>query len=88
LIGRRVLDREGRSVGRLEEMRATKEGDYYVVSDFYIGPSAFIERFAARHFGLRWPGHGRGYRAWWDQLDLSDPERPRLACDRSELKKV
>jgi hypothetical protein len=88
LIGRRVLDRDGRKVGRLEEMRATREGEYYVVSEFHIGPAALIERLAVRHLGLTWPGRAHGYRASWDQLDLSDPHRPRLLCDRSELKKA
>jgi hypothetical protein len=31
---------------------------------------------------------GGGYLARWDQLDLSDPHRPRLTCSVDELSTV
>ena len=31
------------------------------------------------------PRHG-GYRVRWNQLDLDDPDRPRLTCSVTELK--
>ena len=34
--------------------------------------------------GLR----GGGYVARWDQIDLSDPDRPRLTCAVDELQKT
>lgn len=88
LLGRRVRDTSGRAVGRLEECRARREGNYWVVTEFDIGPNALLERLASRHLGVTWPGRGRGYRATWNQLNLEDPERPTLTCRVDELKKL
>jgi len=88
LIGRRVRDRDGHVVGRLEEFRARREGEYWVVTEYDIGPTALLERLAARHLGITWPGRVHGYRATWDQLALDDPERPTLTCAVDELKKI
>jgi hypothetical protein len=53
-----------------------------------------MERLAApivqsrllRALGVRHRSHGR--RARWDQMDLSDPEHPRLTCPVDELAKL
>ena len=86
LVGRRVYDAERRVVGRLEEFRATREGDAWVVSEFDIGRAALLERLAIRHFGWLPGDKPAGYRARWDQIDLSDPERPQLTVPIEELK--
>jgi hypothetical protein len=88
LLGRRVRDQNGRVVGRLEEFRARREGDYWVVAEYDIGPTALLERLAVRHLGVTWPGRVHGYRAIWDQLDVGDPDRPTLTCEVDELKKL
>ena len=85
LLGRRVRAQDGRVIGRIEELRAEREHDYYVVTEFHLGPSALIEALAVRHLGLTLPGHVHGYRVRWDQLDLSDQEHPRLTCPVEEL---
>jgi hypothetical protein len=85
LLGRRVRTLDGSVIGRIEEMRAEREHDYYVVTEFHLGPSALIERLAVRHFGLTLPGRPRGYRVRWDQLDIEDEDRPRLTCAVEEL---
>jgi hypothetical protein len=85
LVGMRVFDREGRVVGRLEEMRAEKEGAHYVVTEWHIGPAALFERLSVRHFGMHRSGRVTGYIARWDQLDLEDPARLVLTCRRDEL---
>ena len=85
LVGRRVFAMDGNAIGRLHEFRATREGEAWVVTEFDIGPDAALERLAVRHFG--WIPRKRpvGYRARWDQIDLSDPIRPRLTCPVEEL---
>jgi hypothetical protein len=53
-----------------------------------------LERLAApvlrfrllRALGLHERAHGR--RATWDQMDLSDPERPTLRCSVEELARL
>ncbi|HET7216958.1 MAG TPA: hypothetical protein VFJ02_02885 [Vicinamibacterales bacterium] len=88
LLGRQIAAVDGRVVGRIEEIVAVEEGDHYVVSEFHIGPIALLERLAVRHFGSTLPGRDRGYRARWDQVDLSDVKTPRLLCQIQDLRKA
>ena len=91
LIGKRVFALNGRSIGRLEEVRAELNArGYCFVTEFLIGSYAFLERLAAWRMGraLMRTLHLRrkeGYRVRWEQLDLSDPQRPRLLCEVGEL---
>lgn len=88
LLGRKVRADDGGIVGRIEELLAEREHDYYVVTEFHLGPSALIEALAVRHLGFTVPGRVHGYRVRWDQLDLSDPEHPRLTCSVEELERI
>lgn len=90
LLGKRVFALNGRSIGRLEEIRTAKDRGHYFVSEFLVGNYAMLERLSAWSIGralLRIFGAKReeGYRIRWDQLDLSDPGRPQLLCDVDEL---
>ena len=90
LLGEKVFALNGRPIGRLEEIRTETNRGHYFVSEFLVGNYAVLERLAAWRIGrsvLRVLGGGKreGYRIRWDQLDLSDPERPRLLCDVDEL---
>ena len=90
LLGKKVFALNGRSIGRLEELRAAKDRGHYFVSEFLVGNYAVLERLSAwsigrallRIFGAK---QEEGYRIRWDQLDLSDPSRPQLLCDVDEL---
>jgi hypothetical protein len=88
LLGRRVHDADGKLVGRLEEFRATREGEAWVVTEFDVGPAALLERLAVRHFGWLAGKRPAGYRAQWDQIDFSDPEHPRITVPRDQLKLI
>ena len=91
LIGKQVVAQNGRSIGRLEEVRAelNARGDCFV-TEFLVGSYAFLERLSAwrmaraimRTLPLR---RNAGYRVRWEQLDLSDPRRPRLLCEVEDL---
>jgi hypothetical protein len=85
LLGRRVCDARGRVIGRLQEFRATRDGDVWVVTEFDIGRTALLERLAIRHLGWVPGTQPAGYRVRWDQIDLSDAERPRLRVPVGEL---
>jgi sporulation protein YlmC with PRC-barrel domain len=82
LLGRPVRARNGRRIGRIEEVRA---GEKENVDEFLVGELALMERLAA--LGLFEPKNAkkRGYRVRWDQLDWSDPYRPRINCPVEEL---
>jgi hypothetical protein len=85
LLGRRVIAVNNQSVGRLEEFRAERQGAALVITDYVIGAAGLVERFGVG-LGLLFGRHGGGYVARWDQLDISDPEHPRLTCPVHELR--
>jgi hypothetical protein len=87
LLGRQVLAQNNRRVGRVEEFRAEKRGTGYVVIEYVIGVAGLFERLdvgVKLLFGRR----AGGYLARWDQVDISNPERPRLTCPVEELRKL
>ena len=94
LLDREVRDSSGRRAGRIEEIRARKEDEEIVVEAYHLGPDALLERLAApvvqlsifRALGLHRHAHGRRVR--WDQLDLSNPEKPVLRCPLEELARL
>jgi len=85
LLGRRVLAANGRSIGRLEEIRAERHGAGCTVTGYVIGPAGLAERLSARLFPRLLLGTRHGFIARWDQIDLSDPRHPRLLCSVEEL---
>ncbi len=87
LAGRRVRDTSGRPVGRIQSIRARRRGSDYFVEEYHLGPAAFLEGLGistAKLIGL--PIARDPVKIPWDQLDLSDPEHPRLRCTKEELK--
>ncbi len=72
LIGRKVFDESGRALGRIEEVLAIEQGSDLVVSEFHVGAGGLAERLSAYRLGhVRKPK-----RIPWQELDLSDPEKP------------
>jgi hypothetical protein len=87
LLGRQVLGRNGQPMGRIEEFHAEKRGSGCVIVGFAIGVAGLLERLGLgvkMIVGIR----GGGYVARWDQIDLTDPDRPRLACGIEDLQKL
>jgi hypothetical protein len=87
LVGRRVRALNGRPAGHLEEIRVERRGGAWVITEYHVGALALLERLAIRF--VRWPLRRiRGWRVRWDQLDVSDPRRPRLTCPLEELDRL
>lgn len=93
LIGRKVHDVNGEKVGRIEEIRAEKRTNDCLVEAYLVGASALIERLAA--WTLVRPIRGilpnsvySMYRIPWEEMDLTDPHRPRLTVPKSSLRRV
>jgi hypothetical protein len=84
LIGRVVLDRNGESAGRIQELRVDVRSSSWVVTEYVLGMGGLLERL---NVGLRLVLGARvkGRTARADQIDISDPARPRLTCRRDEL---
>jgi hypothetical protein len=89
LVGARVVDVDGRAVGRIEDFVADREEDGCTVREVHLGAEALLRRLAVSASRLPFLGwlerHAGGCRVPWDRLDLGDPERPRLTCRRDEL---
>ena len=94
LLDKEVRDPAGRRAGRIEEVRARREGTGIIVEGYHLGPAAMLERLGApvlrtrlfRALGLQKRTYGR--RAKWDQMDLSDPLHPVLRCSVDDLPKL
>ena len=93
LVGRKVLTLNNMYLGRLEEVRADVwQGECYV-EEYLVGTYAVFERLSALAIGRAILGLGRrwiktGYRVPWDKLDLSDPDKPKLKCKVTQLKRI
>jgi sporulation protein YlmC with PRC-barrel domain len=94
LLSRRVYALNGKCIGRIEEVRAETRRGECLVTEYLVGVYALFERLAASPIGrailrtLRMRRRDGGYRVAWNQLDLSDPEKPRLRCSVSELNPI
>ena len=85
LLGRRVLAGNNQAVGRLEEFRLEQRDGNEVVAQYVIGVGGLAERFGVGIRLLFGAGGNNGYVARWDQLDIADPDHPRLTCPVDEL---
>jgi hypothetical protein len=87
LLGRQMHGMNNRPIGRIEEFRGRKHGNGCSIAEYVIGPAGLFERLdlAAR---LLAGGRRRGYVARWDQVDLTDPDRPRLTCPLEDLERL
>jgi sporulation protein YlmC with PRC-barrel domain len=94
LLGTKVCDNAGSVVGRIEEIRAERGDDACLVESFMIGTSAVVQRLSAwtlvrpiKQF-LRNRNAYSVFQIDWQDMDLSDPKRPRLRIPKSEMKKA
>ena len=87
LLGRQVFAGNNRRIGRLEECCADLRDDSCVIAEYVIGVAGLFERLGVG-VKLLLGRRGGGYVARWDQLDISDPDRPRLTCALAELRRL
>ena len=86
LLGRPVLAGNNQTIGRIEEFRVDDDRRAPEIVEYVIGVAGLAERLGVG-VGLLFGRHGRGYIARWDQLDITDPERPRLTCSINDLRR-
>ena len=81
LSGRKVVDRNGKKVGHIEEIVAEYRGTELIVREVHVGRSGFAERFSLRvMMRSKKPAKLR-----WEDIDFTDPEHPRLKVAIEEL---
>jgi hypothetical protein len=74
----------------MEEVRAELHEGVASVNEFLVGTYAIFERLSAWEIGrsilgLVGSSLKSGYSVGWDQIDFTDPERPKLTCPVNEL---
>lgn len=87
LLGRKVYDPDGVRVGRIFSVLAEREGEDCVIREYHLGAAALLSRLGITALRLVGRHRHEPIRVPWDQLDLSDPEKPRLKCRTDELKR-
>jgi hypothetical protein len=87
LLGRRVLGKNNQPAGRIEEFRAETGQNGLVVNEYVIGAAGLLERLGLT-VGLLFGRRAAGHIARADQLDIRDPDHPRLTCSLAELRKA
>jgi len=87
VLGRELVGANNHRVGHIEEFRAERRGDAWVSTGVCVGLAGALERLdvAAR---LLFGGKRRGYFARWDQLDVSNPLKPRLTSPIDQLEEI
>ena len=80
LLNRRVRAKNGKVVGRIQELRVEQRGDRYEVLEYVLGVGGLLERWAIGYFRTE------ALVARWDQIDLTHANGPRLTCSQAELK--
>lgn len=92
LLGRKVFDVDGEKVGRIEEFRAKHDGNACHIDSYLVGTSALIERLSAWSLvrpikrALKTRNVYSVFEVPWQEMDLSDPERPRLKVAKRDLR--
>jgi len=87
LLGREIHTAAGRRLGRLEEFRAERRGAEWIVTAYVIGAAGLAERLGLGVRQILGMTRAKGYVARWDQMDLSDPARPRVSCPVEDLQR-
>jgi sporulation protein YlmC with PRC-barrel domain len=91
LVGTTVHDIDGKKIGRIEEIRVERQETALLVETYLIGASALIERLSAWTLVrpikrlLRTRHIYSLYEVPWQEMDLSDPNRPKLRTAKRDL---
>jgi len=78
LVGRMVRDAEGRSVGRVYDMRAEERNGELAIVEYHVGSAALLERVGLSMLRLIGLHRITPCKVPWDRLDISDPDHPVL----------
>lgn len=82
VCARKIHDLDGRLAGRLEEVHADWRGGQCVVTHYTVAPRG---TYLLRQMGfIQVPA----YVVPWDQMDFSDPAKPKLRCRIGELSRT
>jgi sporulation protein YlmC with PRC-barrel domain len=91
LLGRTVRDIDGRRAGRIEEVEAENSRHGCLVTGFVLGAEGLLQRLSFRGVAalfipsLSAKAQKQAKAVSWEQMDLTNPKRPRLRCRKEDL---
>jgi hypothetical protein len=91
LLGREVRDGNNEVLGRITDICAGNDDGEFVVRYYLVGPARGTARISLASIVLevlrlfRLPLGRPSYLVPWSGMDLSDPVRPRVRLQKSEL---
>jgi sporulation protein YlmC with PRC-barrel domain len=94
LLGKKVVDANGEYTGRLEEIEAERGDEVCLINNYLVEHRGILDRIMT--WAIAQPVQhvipirekSKPYRVPWDQLDISDPDHPRITVPQSELRRV
>ena len=92
LLGTLVRDVDGEDVGRIEEFHFERDDKTCLITSYLVGASGLIERLSAwtlvRPISdfLNTRKLYSFYRIPWQDMDLTDPQHPKLRTSRRDLR--
>lgn len=91
ILGARVVDSEGHHIGRLEEIIADRGDEACEINSYIVEHRGIFDRMStwALTSSLRSRmSKKQPYRVGWNQMDLSDPHRPRTLVPKELLERT
>lgn len=94
MLGRKVYDANDKYAGRLEEIEVERGDDSCAIKCYLVAHRGFMGRITSWALAdslqksIPISEESLPYRVPWDQMDLSDPEHPRLTVPQSELRRA
>lgn len=93
-LGRKVHDANGEYAGRLEEIEVERGDESCLVTGYLVQHRGLRSRITAWALSdslqkaIPTSEKSLPYRVPWDQMDLSNPDRPRITVSKTELKRI
>ena len=84
LLGRKLRGPRGKLIGRIEEFRCRRQGSGCVSTEIVVGTLGLLERLGVGANMVLGRKNG-GCIVKWDQIDVTDPAKPRLLVPEEEL---
>lgn len=94
ILGRKVCDANGEYAGCLEEIEVERGDEACAVKSYLVEHRGLMSRITAWALAdslqkaIPVKEESLPYRVPWDQMDLADPEHPRITVAKSELKRA
>jgi sporulation protein YlmC with PRC-barrel domain len=94
MLGRKVVDSEGVTLGHLEEIELERGAENCLVQAYLVEHRGILDRMStwtltsSMQNALSKRSSSKPFRVPWHELDLSDPRHPRTLVPKSSLRRV